>query len=219
MNFETPKTVLFDLDGTLADNYDAITKTAAYALEKLNLKPPTREQIKAAVGGSIMLTMQRLIGDKLAETAAKIYAEKADEYATFGLKAMPGARELLERLRDMGVRAACFTNKDEKVAKKVLSYLKLDGLLEAVIGTSLKGPRKPMPEFTLAALEKLNTKPCDALIIGDSKFDYLAAKNCSIRAILVATGNDSVKDLEAKCPDAFAICQNMDQIRREFFAQ
>ena len=218
MNFETPKIVLFDLDGTLADNFDAITKTAGYALGKLNLPPPTRKEIMGAVGGSILLTMQRLVGEELAETAAKIYAEKADEYATFGLKAMPDARELLETLRAKKIRAACFTNKDEKVAQKVLRHIGLLEFLDAVIGTTLNGPRKPMPEFTKSALEKLGVKAQEALIIGDSKFDYLAGQNGSVCTILVATGNDSAEKLREICPKAFAICENMAEIESKFFS-
>lgn len=218
MQFFKPKTVLFDLDGTLADNYEAITKGVAYALGKLNIPAPTCDKVKSVVGGSIQVTMERLIGKELATTAAKIYASKADEYATFGLKAMPCARELLETLRAKKIQTACFTNKESQVAKKVLQYLKFDTLLDEIIGTTLEGYRKPMPEFTKSALLKLGANPQDTIIIGDSEFDYLSAQNCNIRSILVATGNDSVKKLKELCPNAIAVCKNMCEIREKFFA-
>lgn len=217
MNFKLPQAVLFDLDGTLADNYDAITKGAGYALQKLGYAAPSREKIKSVVGGSILLTMERLIGKENALKAAEIYAQKAEEFADFGLKPMPYAREILETLRAKKIKTYCFTNKETLTALKVLKALSFDKLLDGVFGTSLQGFRKPMPEFTKAALKQFGQNPQTSLIIGDSQFDYLSAQNCSIASILTATGNNSVLELKSLCPQALAVCENLGEIKAQFF--
>lgn len=196
------ETVFFDLDGTLVDNYEAITKCISVSLEPMGITPPTLEKVKHTVGGSILITFEKLIGKNLAPQAAKTYMEHIKDYELLGLKEMPHAREILQGLKSRGIKSALFTNKSQKSAENIIEFLNLSRFFEKIIGTDLHGARKPEKEFTLLALEKMNADFETSAVVGDSPYDYKAAKACGLMPILVATGGNSFKSLESLCPGA-----------------
>ncbi len=196
------ETVFFDLDGTLVDNYEAITRCIAASLEPMGITPPTLEKVKRTVGGSILITFEKLIGKDSALQAAKTYMEHIEEYELVGLKEMPHAREILQGLKSRGIKTALFTNKSQKSAEHIIEFLDLGHFFDRIIGTSLNGARKPEKEFTLLALEKMKSDFETSAVVGDSPYDYKAAKACALTPILVATGGNSFESLEILCPDA-----------------
>lgn len=196
------ETVFFDLDGTLVDNYEAIAKCISVSLEPMGITPPTLEKVKRTVGGSILITFEKLIGKNLAPQAAKTYMEHIKDYELLGLKEMPHAREILQGLKSRGIKSALFTNKSQKSAENIIEFLNLGRFFEKIIGTDLHGARKPEKEFTLLALEKMNADFETSAVVGDSPYDYKAAKACGLMPILVATGGNSFESLESLCPGA-----------------
>lgn len=203
------KTAFFDLDGTLADNYDAITACVGEAVAPLGFERPSREKIMHTVGGSILLTLQKLVGPELAPAAAQTYMERIDEFVFLGLKPMPFAAELLGALKARGIRAACLTNKSQKSADDIMEKLGMGEFLECVIGTSLTGPRKPQPEFTKAALARMGADAASSILVGDSPYDYDAAQAGRMACALVATGGDTAEELAARCPRAEGIYSDL----------
>lgn len=195
-------TIFFDLDGTLADNYAAITLCIAEVLKPMGITPPSLEKVKNTVGGSILITFEKLIGKELAQTAAAQYQKIIGDFELEGLKPMPYSLEILEMLKSRGVKTAMLTNKGQKSAENIARHLGFDKFLSAIFGTELNGARKPEKEFTLNALRKTNTAPWQCAIIGDSPYDYLSAKSCGIASMLVATGADDFKKLQELCPGA-----------------
>ena len=214
---EFPKTVFFDLDGTLADNYDAITAGVTAAIVPMGFEAPTREKIKKTVGGSIILTMEKLVGPELAEKAANAYMAAIPDLTFFGLRAMPHAREILEGLREIGVDCACLTNKSQKAAEEIIEKLEMSQLLKTVIGTTLLGPHKPAPEFTAMAMEMMQAQPQTSLMVGDSRYDYLTGENAAMGTLLVATGGDTAEELAKACPNALGIFSNLKDMAANFF--
>lgn len=196
------ETVFFDLDGTLVDNYEAITKCIAASLKQFGITPPSIEEVKHAVGGSILITFEKLIGKGLAFQAAKTYMEHIEKYELIGLKEMPHAREILRGLKSRGIKTALFTNKSQKSAERIIEFLNLSPFFDKIIGTELNGARKPEKEFTLLALEKMKSNFDTSAVVGDSPYDYKAAKTCNLTPILVATGGNSFESLENLCPGA-----------------
>lgn len=196
------ETVFFDLDGTLVDNYEAITKCISVVLEPMGITPPNLEKVKQTVGGSILITFEKLIGKDLAPIAAKTYMQHIEKYEFFGLKEMPYARNILQNLKSRNLKIALFTNKSQNSAKNIIEFLKLNQFFDGIIATTLNGARKPDKEFTQFALEKMNANPKTSAIIGDSPYDYNAAKIYNLTPILVATGGDSFESLKSQCPDA-----------------
>ena len=195
-------TIFFDLDGTLADNYAAITLCIGKVLEPMGITPPDPQKVRSTVGGSILITFEKLIGKELAQTAAIQYQKIIGGFELEGLKPMPYSSEILAILKSRGIKTAMLTNKGQKSAENIARHLGFDKYLSAIFGTTLNGARKPEKEFTQNALRKMNTAPSQCAIIGDSPYDYLAAKSCGAASMLVATGGGDFEKLKELCPGA-----------------
>ena len=215
------KGALFDLDGTLADNYSAIHKCTCEAFARLGIPAPSYDTVLHTVGGSILITMQRLLEGTPhaadAARAAEIYLELYDGFALYGLKAMPFAADILRALRASGMRLGCFTNKQQSGAETVLKYLGLFEYFDCVAATSLHSPRKPDPEFTMAALAQIGLGAGDVVCVGDSPYDYRAATSCNVAVALVATGGDSRGSLLEGCPNALGVFANLRELSEGVF--
>ncbi len=216
------KGALFDLDGTLADNYSAIHLCTCAAFRKFGVPEPSLEKIVSTVGGSILITMKRLLAgsqyESLYEKIADLYLELYPNFVFCGLKAMPFAEETLSAVRASGVKIACFTNKQTEGAEQVLGFLGLDKYLDCVVSTTLHSPRKPDKDFTEFALKKIGLPASAVVGIGDSPFDYQAARVCSVASALVCTGGDSKQSLVQKCPEAIGVFDNLKDLATAIFS-
>ena len=215
------KGVLFDLDGTLVDNYSAIHITTCEAFKKFGIPAPTRDTIVKTVGGSILITMQRLLANT---EFSDIYADVADvymglfpNYVFYDLRLMPFAKELLKALKEKGLKLACFTNKQQEGADAILEKLGLLKCLDCVVATTLHSPRKPDKVYTEYALNKIGLTSPETLVVGDSPFDYKAAKVCDVACALVATGGDEKQFLVEQCPDAVGVFDNLALLSEKIF--
>lgn len=216
MNFDSGKirTALFDLDGTLIDNFTAIHRCYSDVAESLGLVPKSLEAIRAAVGGSISLTMSRLIGDELAPEGIRRFREHFPEVMFEGVFVLPGVKWILRNLRERGVRAAVFTNKDHDATLALLAHLGLADLLDAAFGTGTeKMPwRKPQREYSEAVLAAMDAVPSETLMVGDSPFDIQAAETVGMPVACVATGTHMPETLLPALPDPELIFGNMFQL-------
>ena len=209
--------VFFDLDGTLADNYSAIAACIGEVLKPMGIEPPSLEKVRNTVGGSILITFEKLIGKGLAQAAAEHYQKIIADFELEGLKPMPYSAEILMLVKSRGIKAAMLTNKAQKSAERIARRLGFDKYLDAIFGTALNGARKPEKAFTQNALRAMRSPARESLIIGDSPYDYEAARACEIEPMLVATGADGVDALRKKCPGAI-VFENLEELAKKIFA-
>lgn len=217
---KTYKTALFDLDGTLADNYTAIHSALAESFLKHGVPAPTYSEVFRTVGGSILVTARRILAahgsdEALAQPICERYLEIFPGRMFDGLRPMPYAREILAALRSRGMKVACFTNKQQEGADAIVE--KLGFGLDAVVGTSLHSPRKPEPAFTEKALGILGASADSAVGVGDSVYDYLAARGAGVDSALVATGADSAPSLSERCPECLGVYENLAELSAGVF--
>ena len=209
------KTVLFDLDGTLVDNFVAIAGGINHAQRQLELTESSLETVKSAVGGGYKLTLKRLFGDELAVKADAHFIEYFNENMLQGIELLPGARELIEILHAKEIQLAVLTNKNGPAARHILRHLGLDEFFAAIYGTEDTPYRKPDPAFTYALLKELEATPKDCLLIGDSPFDFEAADNVAMPCCLVTTGSHSAEELaeETTCGEIYP---NLSELARAY---
>lgn len=204
------QTFLFDLDGTLVDHFMCIYRCYCYAQEKLGIgEPVTYEKVRATVGGSVRITMGRLMGVENAEIGERYFRERFNQIMLEDLHPLPGAAWLLETLKAQGRRTAVFTNKQGEASRKILAHLGFDRHLDAIYGTYDTPWRKPEPEFTQYVLKDLAADPATTVMVGDSPFDIEAGRVGGLRSYVVATGSHSVAQLSAETPSADGVFENL----------
>jgi len=215
------KGVLFDLDGTLVDNYTAIYNTVCETFAERGLPPPSYDVVFHTVGGSILLTVTKLLKpvgrEAEAEEMSRRYLSLFKKHVFDGLKAMKYAPEILGALKAEGLKLACFTNKQQEGADEILARLGLSQYLDAIVATTLHSPRKPEPEFTRTALAALSLDAEDVLGIGDSPYDYKAARAVGADSAIVATGGDSAEFLRSECPLAIGVYPDFKALAASVF--
>ena len=191
------RAILFDLDGTLIDQFQAIHKAFAITLERMGFPKPSFEEVKKAVGGASQSTMEKLIGVKRAKEAVKILRPIFEKEMLSGLFALPGAYDILKDCKSRKIKTAVLTNKYGPHARAVCSHLKFDQYLEFTIGADDTVWKKPNLKLTKFALNKLGVNKEETVYVGDSPYDYQTAKNSSMRCILVPTGTHDRNELLA----------------------
>ena len=197
--------ILFDLDGTLIDHFAAIHEAYRSAQETLGLPPASFEKVKATVGGSVPVTMRRLIGpdepeERVAE-ALELFDKRFAEVMYEQVAILPGVVELLEDLAAQRIPASVFTNKKGEHARSVLEYLGLTRWFRAIVGAGDTAYRKPQPEFTDHILAVVDSEPAGTLLIGDSPFDVEAGKVRELAVAAVASGSHTEEQLRKTAAD------------------
>lgn len=210
----------FDLDGTLVDNYTAIWRTFEESFLKFGFAPPTLEEVRRSVGGSVLMTAKKLlpgVPDSDVQRLCEYYMLANPKHVFDGLAELPGAAALLRALKARGVRIACFTNKHVEAADAVLERLGLARFMERVCATTLNSPRKPDRDFGMAALKSMGVSAGESLFVGDSPYDWKSAENVGAACALVATGSDSEESLRASCPSAIGVYGDLAGLGRAVF--
>ena len=223
MQFEMQKirTVFFDLDGTLIDNFIAIYRCYADIAREMGLEPKSFERLRATVGGSISMTLSRLIGDDLAPEGVRRFRAHFPDVMFDGVFVFDGAEELLKTLRSRGIACAVFTNKNHDAAVALLQHLGLEKHLDRIFGTDMpEAPwRKPQREFSEFVLREMRTSAENAMLVGDSPFDIQAARAVGMRVACVTTGTHLPEPLIEASGTPEMIFPNLRALGAELFGK
>ncbi|MDI1338032.1 MAG: HAD family hydrolase [Lacunisphaera sp.] len=191
------RTVLFDLDGTLLDHFAAIHRCHSYTMRQLGLAEPTMAQVRAAVGAGVEVAVERLVGPELKPAALALYRPYWDATMLDDVELLPGAKELLAFLKQSGVRTGVFTNKHGPSSRLACAHLGLAGLLDANFGATDTPWLKPDPPFARHVLAALGADAATTLMVGDSPYDFEAARNAGLAFYGVTTGTHTAAELRA----------------------
>lgn len=194
-------TVVFDLDGTLLDTLDDLMNSVNYALESNGYPARTRDEVRRFVGNGILLLMQRALpSGQENPDFEKVFAGFKEHYGIHCndlTKPYEGIMELLELLKEKGVKMAIVSNKAD-FAVKELSEIYFKGIIPVAIGEKeSEGIRKkPAPDTVMEALRQLGSNTENAVYVGDSEVDLATAENCGMDYILCEWGFRERKKLE-----------------------
>ena len=189
------RAILFDLDGTLIDQFEAIHRAFVRVLTQMGFPEPSFELVKRSVGGASETTMTKLIGADRAKEAVRILRPIFEEEMLDGLKALPGSREILQACKDRGLKTAVLTNKHGPHARVACDHLHFSEFLEFTLGANDTDWKKPDPRLTNYTLKKIGARAEEALYVGDSPYDYDTASEAGMKCLLVATGTHSLSEL------------------------
>ncbi len=191
---------LFDLDGTLIDSVYQHVLAWREALEEAGIKLSVwriHRRIGMS-GGLFMHALSRETGCHVTrEEVAKLLRSHKEAYLRQAkqVRPLPGARELLAYLTRRGVPWAIATSGRLETAQGGLDALGLKRS-DPVITRDQVSHAKPDPDLFLAAAERLGVAITDAVVVGDSVWDLLAARRCRALGVGLLSGGYGQDELE-----------------------
>ncbi len=195
---ELKEIILFDLDGTITNPKEGITKSIQYSLKHFDIEVENLDDLTKFIGPPLMDTYIKYYGlnDNDAKVAIEKYREYFAEYGIYENVVYDGMNELLAKLQNSGKRLIVATSKPAFYATKVLEYFNLDKYFEYVSGPDMNGKRSRKNEVIEYAIEQCKICNVDnAIMIGDREHDVLGAKEHKIECIGVTYGFGGFEEL------------------------
>ena len=183
--------IIFDLDGTLSNSKEGITKSVQYALSKLGIIEENLDSLEHFIGPPLKDEMIRTykVSEEEAEKAVAYYRERYVPKGIYETEIYPGTEEMLSNLKSSGKRIALATSKPQQMAEEVLQYLKIERYFDSVMGAELTGPRQSKRAVLEALLEESKIKDKEkCIMIGDTCYDIDGAKAVGLDSAGVAYG-------------------------------
>lgn len=202
------KSVIFDLDGTLADTSGDLLAAANHCFRDMGFGDVLTQGEDAGValrGGRFMLTagLKRVEAFDPAKVDAyypvllEAYGAAISEHTEL----YPGAMDAVEGLKSQGFAVGICTNKPEALAHQLLEELGVLSAFGSLVGANTLPVRKPDPAPLVEAVTRLGCDPRRCLLVGDSDTDRNTAKAAGVPSVLVTFG-PSGEDMAALEPEA-----------------
>lgn len=193
-------TVLFDLDGTLIDTNDLIISSYLHTLDKYFPNQFKREDVLPFMGPSLHEVFDKLNSEKT-EEMIQTYRDFNKAQHDLLVKEFDGVYDTVKLLKEKGYKLGVVTTKKLDVALMGLKLSKLEQFFEVVIAIDHVNKIKPDPEPILKALELLDAKPAEAIMVGDNYHDILGGQNAGTKTVGVAWSLKGRDFLEQYKPD------------------
>jgi HAD superfamily hydrolase (TIGR01509 family) len=183
--------VIFDVDGTLVDSNDAHAQSWVDTFAEAGYEVPF-EVVRPLIGMGADKLLPKTIGirhdseqgKKLIKRRSEIFRER---YLP-NLRPLPGARGLVLRVRDDGLKAIVATSAKDDELKGLLKAAEVDDLMEEKATASDAKRSKPDPDIVEAAIEESGLPSSNAVMIGDTPYDVEAATQAGVRVIAFRSG-------------------------------
>ncbi len=197
--------ILFDLDGTLSDSAEGITKSVAYALEKYGFYEDYKS-LGFFVGPPLKDVYRKKYGmtEEQSEDALMLFRERFERLGIFENSAYDGVEEMLDTLLQAGKKLVLATSKPEKYAKQIIERYGFTKYFYFIGGASMDESKRTTKEKVIEyCLEKMgNVSPQNCVMVGDREHDCKGAAKFGIRTVGVLYGYGSENELL----EAGAVC-------------
>ena len=207
--------VIFDVDGTLVDSNDAHAHAWVRALHEAG-HGVAYEDVRrlTGIGGNKLL--QRVTGLDSTSDLARLASQRRAEifrrdYLPL-LRALPGARHLVQLMVSRGMKVTVASSALEEEVKALLHVAGVEDLLPNPVSKDEVSRSKPDPESVQVALDRLGLPPEDVVMIGDTPYDIEAATRAGVATIALRCGGWSEQDLA----DALAVFDDPQDLANQF---
>lgn len=195
------KKVLFDLDGTLINSQEGITKGVQYALrESLGIDEPDLESLRCFIGPPLALMFDQkyhVPAEKIEPAVAK-YREYYDAIGMNQCELYPGVIEALEHLCQKGYVLGLASSKPEISCEQILKNKGIAGYFDYIVGASMGPERREKVLVLEEAFRRMGvSERSEVVLIGDTKYDAVGAVKAGIDCIGVTYGFGTREELFA----------------------
>ena len=195
--------IYFDLDGTLTDPYEGITRCIVYAIEKLGFERPSDDWLYSSIGPPLWDTFPEIVGDELTARAVELYRERFDDVGWLENTPYDGILDALAAVHATGARLFVATAKPQKAAARIVEHFGMGQFFEEVYGSEPDGTRSRKGDLLAWAIER-NDDVNQRVMIGDRKHDLIGAVTNGMRAVGVSYGYGSVDELQKAGAESIA---------------
>ncbi len=213
--------LFFDLDGTISDSADGILNSVIYALTKMGLDTPPRDQLCHFIGPPLIRSFCESYGlsRERGLDAVAFYREYYNVKGIYECEMYDGIAEVLRELRQEGFGLVLATCKPLVMARRVLEYFRLSDCFDLMSGPDLDGTRNEKHEVIAYAMEQLEiTDPCRCVMIGDRRDDAQGARSCGMDCVGVLWGFGSEQELkEAGAIKTVKFPRELPEVLRNYF--
>lgn len=201
---------LFDLDGTLTDPKEGITKSVQYALKAFDIEEPDLEKLEVFIGPPLKDSFMEFYGltGEQALKAVEVYRERFRPIGVLENYIYEGIPEMLKDLYESGKKLAVASSKPYCFVKQILEHFKIEKYFDVIVGSELDGTRGTKEEVVEEALRQLKILDLPAgerkskcAMAGDRKFDIQGAKAHGLTGVGVRFGYAPEGELEAEGAD------------------
>lgn len=193
---------IFDLDGTLADTVESIAYVGNRVLSYCGLKPRPVEEYNFFAGDGVDVALKRALaaaGDTECvhyKEGREVFRQWFDENPLYRVKPFAGIPQLLEKLKEMEIKIAVFSNKPHGAAVHVVESLFGKECFDMIQGQTEVIPRKPAPDGAFLIARRFEMEPCDILYLGDTNTDMDTGIAAGMHTVGVTWGFRPRKELE-----------------------
>ena len=198
-------TVLFDFDGTVMNTNDVILMSWQHTFRTLENREEDPERLINTFGEPLEQTMKKFFPDVPAKDSLEVY--RSFHRDNFGelINLFPGMKELLAEVKGRGYKTALVTSRLYSTTMQGLEKYEIKDYFDTVLTSDDTTRHKPDPQPINITLEKLGSVPENAIMLGDTLFDLLCAKNAGVKSVLVswslALGGKTKEELGDAAPD------------------
>lgn len=203
--FETAmhqQNILFDLDGTLTDPREGITRSIQYALAKLGIDEPDLSRLEHFIGPPLLQAFMQFydFDEARAWEAVNFYRERFKVTGLYENRVFDGVGELLGDLQGQGRTLYVATSKPWVFAREIARHFDFARHFKVIYGSELDGTRTNKVELIGHLLAEEGLDPAQTLMIGDRKHDLIGARSNGLQAVAVGYGFGSHEELTAEAP-------------------
>ena len=181
------KLVIFDLDGTLLNTLDDLADAANFSMKSMNFPVHPVESFRYFVGNGVPKLIERCLPEgerspERIEQALKIFSEYYGKHSTDKTQPYEGITELLDALREKGVKIAVASNKTDSFTVELVKKF-FGERFDFIRGGLPDVPKKPAPDIVFGIMSALGAEAEHTYFAGDSDVDIMTAKNAGITSI------------------------------------
>ena len=211
------KYILFDLDGTLTEPKEGITKSVAYALEYFGIHVEDLDTLCCFIGPPLKDSFMKYydFSEEQAVEAVTKYREYFKPYGVYQNEVYEGIPEMLSALKNAGKKILLATSKPFVFADVILDHFDLKKYFDGVYGSELDGTRVKKGDVIAYALEQSNVEDKKlAVMIGDREHDIIGAKENGLDSIGVLYGHGSLEEMQEHGADM--IVESVAELHEKF---